>query len=199
MIPQQQPQQKKKQTTYTNDSILESLRDLSSGVGKSLVRDVAGKVGSSALNSLFGSTPTIGEFQMNRQTDRIPERIPFPAMRRPEIIRPPMVKMEEIGLKQKIEAVRSELKTLASSLKSLNSEMQKAVTETPVHPGIYHENFFERLRSILKVLREQIEDSRTWLATWNQRKQKKNYWGMFKKHGTQFGLSSERTLATQAG
>lgn len=199
MIPQQQPQQKKKQTNYTNDSILESLRDLSSGVGKSLVRDVAGKVGSSALNSLFGSTPTIGEFQMNRQTDRLPERMPFPAMRRPEVMRPPMVKLEEVGLKQKIEVVRAELKTLATSLKSLNSEMQKAVMEIPVHPGIYHENFFERLRSILKVLREQIEDSRTWLATWSQRKQKKNFWGMYKKHGTQFGLSSERTLATQAG
>ena len=67
-------------------------------------------------------------------------------------------------------------------------------------PGIYHVNFFERLRSILKVLREQIDDSRTWLALSAQRKQKKlGYWGMFKKHGTSFGLSNERSIATSAG
>lgn len=194
-----QPQQKKKQVHFTNNSILESLRGLGTGVGKSLARDVAGGVGKSALSSLFGSTSTIGEFQMSQRAERSPERFPHMGLQRTEATRPPVVKLEEIGIKQKIESVRSELKALTASLKTLNTEIAKAVSEVPVHPGVYHENFFDRLRSIIKVLREQIEDSRSWLALWTQRKQKRNFWGLYKKHGTQFGLSSERTIATQAG
>jgi len=57
----------------------------------------------------------------------------------------------------------------------------------------------ERISSILKLLREQVDDSRTWLSLHTNRKQKRGFWGMYKKHGTQFGLSNERTLATQAG
>lgn len=195
-----QPQPVKKQpATRTNDSIIESLRTLGSGVGKTVVRDVAGRVASDALSSIFGGLPKQGELKPNQPIDIRTERQPMPAFRRPEVNRPPVVRLEEVNLKHQIEAVRQELKALAASLKTLNLEVQKAVAEVPVAPGVYHLNFFEHLKSILKVLREQIDDSRTWLAMHTARKQKKNYWGMFKKHGTSFGLSSERTLATQAG
>lgn len=195
-----QPQPIKKQpVTRTNDSIIESLRTLGSGVGKTVVKDVAGKVASDALSSLFGRLPAQGELKPNQPIDIRTERQPSPTFRRPELNRQPMVRLEEVNLKQQIEAVRTELKALAASLKTLNLEVQKAVAEVPVAPGVYHLNFFERLKSILKILREQIDDSRTWLAMHTARKQKKNYWGMFKKHGTSFGLSSERTMATQAG
>lgn len=195
-----QPQPVKKQpAARTNDSIIESLRTLGSGVGKTVVKDVAGKVASDALSSLFGALPKQGELKPNQPIDVRAERGPMPAFRRSEVNRPPVVRLEEVNLKHQIEAVRQELKALAASLKTLNLEVQKAVAEIPVAPGVYHLNFFEHLRSILRVLREQIDDSRTWLALHTARKQKKNYWGMFKKHGTSFGLSSERTLATQAG
>ena len=113
--------------------------------------------------------------------------------------RPKPVRTEDIAIKQQLEAIRQELKALAVSMKGFHQEVQKAV-ETPIaEPGIYHVNFFERLRSLIKLLREQIEDGRSWLALWNTRKKKMGYWGMFKKHGTSFGLSSERSIATQAG
>lgn len=194
-----QPQPVKKQpTARTNDSIIESLRSLGSGVGKTIVKDVAGKVAADALASLFGTLPKQGELKPNQPIDIRAERSPSPTFRRPEVHRPVM-HLEDVNLKQQIEAVRAELKALAASLKTLNLEVQKAVAEVPVAPGVYHLNFFERLKSILRILREQIDDSRTWLAMHTARKQKKNYWGMFKKHGTSFGLSSERTMATQAG
>jgi hypothetical protein len=45
-----------------------------------------------------------------------------------------------------------------------------------------------------------IEDGRAWLETFAKRKKKKlGYWKMYKKHGTTFGLSHERTIATQTG
>lgn len=194
----QQP--KKKPAAFTNDSILEALRDLSSGVGKTVSRDVAGRVSSDVLSSLFGKMPNRqGEMQANEQISLGSERRSMNPVRRPEVIRQPMIRREEVNLKQQIDAVRQELKAIAQSLKSLQQEVQKAVDDVPVEPGIYHLNFMARLRSVLLILREQIEDSRSWLALFTSRKKQKNYWGMVKKHGTKFGLSSERTMATQAG
>ncbi len=200
--PFQQAKPTKKPKAYSNDSILEALRDLSGGVGKTVVKDVAGKVASDALASLFGAIPPKqGELQQNEQIDLGRQEQPQPRFNRPEmspVTRP--VHEDSQKLAQQIEGIRTELKALAASIQSLNTEIKKAVAEVPVDPGIYHVNFLERLRSILKVLREQIDDSKSWLALSAQRKQKKlGYWGMFKKHGTSFGLSNERSLATSAG
>lgn len=191
----------KKQPTSHNDSILESLRSLGSGVGKTVGKDVPGKIASDALASLFGGpAKTQGELKANNPVNFGHERAPFPGYRRAEV-RPheAFVMPEEPQIKQQIEAIRTELKALSASIQSLNSDIRKTITETPVNPGVYHKNFFERLRSVLQLLREQIDDSRTWLNLYSNRKQKKGYWGMYKKHGTTFGLSNERTMATQAG
>lgn len=199
MMPQQ-PQNKKSPKVYSNDNILEAIRGLTGGVGKTLTRDVVTQGGSDALNSLFGSLPKRGEMRPNEPIDPSRERQPVPApFRRPEIARQPVIHIEEQGLKQKIEAIRGELKLLATSVKKLNTEIEKAVADVPVNPGVYHLNFLERLKGVLAVLREQVEDSSSWLALFSARKQKKQYWGLYKKHGTKFGLSSERTIATQAG
>ena len=197
----QQPQQPKKQpVTRSNDSILETIRGIGSGVGNAVAKDVIAKSATDALASIFGTLPKQGELKANQSVDMLRrERAPIPRFIRPEIKRTPYVRVEETNLKPHIDAIRAELKMLAASLKSLNLEIQKAVTEVPVAPGVYHLNFFERLKSMLKILREQIEDSSSWLSLQNNRKKKKGYWGMYKKHGTSFGLSHERNLATQAG
>ncbi|MDO8451947.1 MAG: DUF5660 domain-containing protein [bacterium] len=198
MMNTQQP--KKKPPAVQNDSILESLRDLGSGVGKTVVKDVASKVAGDALRSLFGTIPKSGELKANQPIEFTAERATHaPVFRRPEMLRPPFVKREETHLKEQIEAVRQELKALSQSIKNLNLEVQKAIDDVPPQPGVYHLNFMQRLRSILAVLREEIEDSNSWLNLSSARKKKKGYWGMYKKHGTKFGLSSERTMATQAG
>lgn len=193
-------QTKKPAQTYAKDSILESLRGIGSGVAKTVSRDVTGKIANNAISSLFGApTQKQGELAANRPIDFQKERQPL-GFRRPEAqAYQPFVRPEEPHLKEQIEAVRQELKALAASIRSLSSEMQRSVMETPVDPGIYHKNFFDRLRSTLQILREQIDDSRTWLSLYSSRKQKKGYWNSYKKHGTSFGLSNERTMATQAG
>ena len=197
----QQTKPAKRPAAYTNDSILEALRGLSGGVGKTVTRDVAGKVATDALASLFGAPLKQGEMRPNEVIDFPVERQHRPMARRPEI--QPVQKVifhEDPQIKQQLEAVRAELSALSKSMKMLTVEIQKAVTEAPVAPGVYHVTFYEKLRSVLAMLREQIDDSRTWLALSTQRKQKKlGYWGMFKKHGTSFGLSNERSLATSAG
>ncbi len=195
------PTPPKKKNSYTNDSIIESLRTLGSGVGKTVARDVLGKGGSDALKSLFGTLPKTGEMKPNQELPLRPRTYerPIRSPYRPEIDLTKLSDADSIRVKQQLESVRIELKALSSSIKNFNQDIQKAVNEIPVNPGVYHLNFMERLRSILKILREQIEDSRSWLILSTNRKKKRQYWGLYKKHGTQFGLSSERTLATQAG
>lgn len=194
------PQSNKPKTNLVNnDSLIESLRDLGHGVGKTVSHDVAAKIGGDVLASLTGSIPKSGELKANQAveftTEKQTTRTP---VRRSEALRPTL-RREDFDVKAQIEAVRAELKALATSVKQLHQEVTKSVMEVPVAPGIYHVNFYEQLRSFLLVLRQRVDDSRSWLSTWNTRKQKIGYWGLYKKHGTQFGLSSERTIATQAG
>ncbi len=193
-------QPKKKGPSYTNDTILESLRGVGASVGKTVTKDVVGKIGGDVLSSLLGSPPKAGELHPDQELHlgRQQERV-LPQQKTELQPRIAVVTHEDLRTKQQIEAIRQELKALAASLKGLHQEVQQAVAEAPVDPGIYHVNFFERLKSLLTILRQQIEDSRTWLALWTTRRKKMGYWGMFKKHGTKFGLSSERSLATQAG
>jgi len=193
--------QPKKPAVPSNDSILESLRTLGAGVGKTVAKDVTGKIATDALASLFGAPiKTQGELKANAPINFGKERTPFPGFRRPEIRpREPYVAQTEIHLKEQIESVRAELKALSASIKTLNTEIEKTINEVPVHPGIYHKNFLDRIKSMIMLIREQIEDSRTWLNLTTVRKQKRGYWGLYKKHGTSFGLSNERSLATSAG
>jgi hypothetical protein len=197
-----QSQQKKKSITYTNDNILEQLRSVSSDVPVTAI-DTATKIGTDVLTSLFGGAPQMGELRPNEaiqlgeaHTEATPE---VHAPRVEVHVAQPNVSELDMQTKQQIEAIRVELKAIAQSLKGLHQEVLTAVETAPVDPGIYHLNFFEQLRSFLKLLRVQIEDSRSWLSTSNSRKKKLGYWGMYKKHGTTFGLSNERSLATSAG
>lgn len=199
-LPLQSQKPVRRLKTYTNDNILEALRGIGSGVGKGLIKDVAEKTASDALKSLFGGIPQHGELKANQVIDFSQERQPQPRMHRPEVHQPERVVFhEDTAIKQQLDAVRAELKALSKSVQMLSLDIQKAVIETPVSPGTYHITFYEKLRSILKMLREQIDDSRSWLTLHTERKKKMGYWGMFKKHGTTFGLSNERSLATSAG
>lgn len=196
----QQQQQKKQPILPVNDNVIESLRAVGTGVGKTVAKDVVGKIAMDALTTIFSGAPRQGELRPNEavQLGREQEQVPR-AQARPEFVRPMPVREDERALKKQMEAVRQELKLLASSVKQLNFEVSKAIQDIPVNPGIYHLNFMDRLRSVLRTLREGIEDSGTWLRLTTSRKQKKGFWGMYKKHGTKFGLSSERNVSTQAG
>jgi len=193
----QQPKTKKP-PIIVNDNILESVRSIGSSVGKTVTKDVAGKIGSDVLQSLFGASQKSGELKPQETIDfREQQPEVAPIRRVPEA--PKQMRSEDAQLKQQLEAVRQELQGLAQSIKKLHQEIHNAVMETPVAPGVYHLNFFEQLKSFIKSLKEQVDDSNTWLAAFHSRKKKAGYWGMYKKHGTTFGLSSERSLATSSG
>lgn len=195
-----QSSSKKKQHHYKNDNALEALGSVSTGIGKTAISEVT-RIGGDIFTSLLGNEPRFGELQPNQAIefgDQPSEQVTSQPVQH-EVMQRPDVDKIEYETRQQIDAIRQELKALIVSLKNLHQEVQTAVSQEVVHPGIYHINFFEQLKTFIQVLRQQIEDSKTWLAAFSTRKKKLGYWGMFKKHGTTFGLSNERSLATAAG
>lgn len=188
--------------SYKNDNVLEALGSIPSNIGSQTAQEVS-MIGSDILTSLLGGMPKSGNLEPNQVIEFGPKKVesaPKPvSIPRLEVQQKPDVTRLEAETRQQIDAIRKELKELSKSLKNLHQEIQSAINEEPVDPGIYHINFYEQLRSFISVLHQQIEDSRSWLSTFNSRKKKIGYWGMYKKHGTTFGLSSERSLATSAG
>ena len=195
--------QKKKQVHYKNDNLLESLGSIPTSVGSSTVSEFS-KIGTDIVSALLGGMPKSGELQPNQEIrlGNTPEAPKAETQAKIEFHPAPQPQEHsriEAETRQQLDAVRAELKALISSLKNLHQEVQTAVAQDVVQPGVYHINFYDQLRTFIHVLREQVEDSRTWLASFSTRKKKLGYWGMYKKHGTTFGLSSERTLSTSAG
>jgi len=191
---------KKKTPVYGGDNVLESLRGIGSSIGKTITKDVIVQTGSDMLQSILSGNPKSGELQQNQTIEfsTATEKIPAVQPRNVESHRT-LHRSEDTEVKQKIEGLRTELKALSQSIKNLRQEISKTVLDAPVDPGIYHLNYFEHLRSYLQAMKEQVDDSRTWLVASNNRKAKKGYWGQFKKHGTSFGMSNERSIATSAG
>jgi hypothetical protein len=109
-------------------------------------------------------------------------------------------RVEVRDLNEKIQQITIELRRLISSSKVLQMEFAEvSVEQTPTNVGEYHVNFLEWMLIVIKSAREKVEDSGAWLNTIKGKSGKKGYWGMFKKHGTTFGLSNERAVSTQTG
>jgi hypothetical protein len=107
---------------------------------------------------------------------------------------------ENRELSAKISEIIIELKRLTKSSKELEVTFKEiTVEQKPVNPGKYHLNFFTWMLATIRSARMKVEDSKNWASLFSAKKVKKEYWSLFKKHGTSFGLSGERTVATQTG
>lgn len=107
---------------------------------------------------------------------------------------------ENRELNARVSEIITELKKLAKSSKELEITFREiTVAQKPVNAGKYHVNFFEWMLSTIRSARMKIEDSKSWASLFASKKAKREYWSLFKKHGTSFGLSGERTVATQTG
>ncbi len=109
-------------------------------------------------------------------------------------------KEQDQVLLQRVEEIVIELKKLSKTSKTLEVEF-KGITQitTPKTPGKYHQNFFEWMLSVVKTARIRVESAEQWLKTISGKGRKKDYWGLYKKHGTSFGLSGERAVSQQTG
>ncbi len=110
-------------------------------------------------------------------------------------------KKEINEIQLQIQQIMDELKRLVdSSHKIMQFQYAEiSVQKAPATVGKYHINFFSWMLSVISEARRRVEDSGAWLAAMRSKKGKRDYWSMFKKHGTSFGMSNERVVATQTG
>lgn len=199
---------------FVNENPLEALRDVGEGVVDSM-GDLLRESTHDFWKQLLGtsekeSTQKSGELtegqelnlakQKNDEEETIPDTEPAIDYRR-EILQAERTSTRETEvLETKIQEIIIELKHLVASSQTLEVEFKEvSQQQVIVKPGKYHLNFFEWLLSAVRSARERVEDSSAWLSAMQSKKSKKGYWNMFKKHGTTFGLSGERVVATQTG
>lgn len=214
--------QKRPINQWSNANPLEALKDMASGIRSDFEDDFLKSTASDLLSeagSLFGLknndskisgdlSPdevldlTVLQTQKTESFSKNPKKQTEPAFRPlPENF---IFHQKEQGIEQEIKMILSEIKAEISRLDEATKNMEKEATrviieQLPENPGVYHINFFTWLFKLIRDLRQKVEDTGAWLSMSYSRKAKKNYWTKFKKHGTSFGLSNERVVATQTG
>ena len=194
---------------------VEALEDIARGTADSLVEDVAKSGTKDFFKQLIGYSlgETISEKSKNSEHEVFnasmkPKNELTPLHFEPGIdYHRDIIKSSERASKRELREMDSrlreivvELRKLISSSKALQMEFSEVTVEhTGENIGEYHINFFEWLLSVIREARRKVEDSSAWVSAIKGKGKKKSYWGMFKKHGTTFGLSNERVVATQTG
>lgn len=95
-----------------------------------------------------------------------------------------------VQIKQEIEAIK---KADATVLQEVQDIQRLSVESLPEKQGVYHVRFLEIVLSILRTLRQKINESSTWLAAMISKKKKRGslFMARSKKMGTQYSLSQE--------
>lgn len=111
----------------------------------------------------------------------------------------PETRMES-EMRNSVDQIRMEIKKLIQTSKIVEKTVKDATADkAPVKPGKYHISFFEFVLSVVRDATRKLEDSASYGAIFTSKKQQSKYWSSYKKQGTTFGLSGERTVATQTG
>jgi len=206
--------QPKREKKFSSDSFLEAFRDLGSNFVDSFKNDVVKGTGKGIMNTLTGNQkPSSGsssvteknnfsDFLFQKEAD-LEKKYQRQARWQSEIAK----KQEQIiytrqdrEIQLQVKALQQEIQQLTKASEQLSKEAEIASFNLPPEVGAYHLTFFERLRNLIKALKSKIQESSFWLAEWNKKAKKKNYyWGQFKKSGSKFLLSSDRNVATQTG
>ena len=208
--------QKQKKQNFIDQSPVEILKGVGSGVIDSVIDDFGKKSVNSLWEQLLGAKnpqeegdQTSGDLEEGREihlskkreeTSREPIE-PGIDYRREIVDVGKRAERENVKvLNAKIAEILAELKKITAASAEIAIEFKEVTVEQRIErPGEYHVTFFQWMLSLIKAARQKIEDSSAWLSVMKSKKSQRQYWNMFKKHGTTFGLSNERVVATQAG
>lgn len=109
-------------------------------------------------------------------------------------------KSEEREMQYQIQEILVEIKQLAATSAELQVQFKDVIADQRIaKPGKYHVGFFKFIVALIRQARKKVENSSAFLSALHSKKRQKGYWNMFKKHGTSFGMSNERNVATQTG
>jgi len=198
------------------DPFLEALRDLGRETGRTardeLIKPVAGnffrdmvgmdRAAGGATGELRPGESVSFEKQLEK-TEAGLERVKQQMFYEQSLQKEVTAVIQEDGqqLQLKIQAVRGEIVRLGKSAKKLETAVKEAAIAAPVEPGVYHENFFDRLKGFLASAVQTVESAALWVQEGNRRaaKQRGRFWGKYKASGSKFFLSGEHYLTRSAG
>lgn len=208
---------------------IETAKDFGSAVTDSFKKDIIQDIGKPAVDDFFAQlfgTETPAENAKNthkksgelkpgqsidlkankaKSSEKLKNMNVLPGIDyRSEIVhgRERSMRRENQEITRMVEEIKVELKKLLAAAKELQKEAAaEPMLAAPKNAGKYHVNFFEWLLITIRQARAKVEDGSAWMHAMSSKGQKKggNYWNMFKKHGTSFGMSHERNVATQTG
>lgn len=201
----------KQQYKYANS--FESPKDAPVGIAKAFMNDVAKQSTIDMWDQILGTGAYEtakqhegGELLQGQEITFVKQEAPKPRAEtgidyRREILRPESHMTEgERSVQMQVAQILDELKRIIATSQELQAQYKTIAMETiPQKAGEYHISFFSFILSIVKSARVKVESSANFMATLSNKKAKRSYWNMFKKHGTTFGLSNERNTATQTG
>ncbi len=186
----------KKQTPYlVGDNVMETVRSIGGSVGNAVQLEATQKLPDNILQDVFGTPAAREELQPNETVDVTKQEQPRTS---PKDLIHALTTQDETLTAKEIAQLRAQLATLAP--KTHHAEAKKAMIEQPEQQaGIYHKNRLETIVENIKKLATNPDDGITWFKETGKRQKQKGFWYGYKKHGTSFGLSNERTAATQSG
>lgn len=206
---------KTKTPPQNSDNLLEGLRGIGSAGLTSLKKDVAQGIPEDFMRQLFGiekaqarASGDIRPGQSIELTAAIEEQREENKVLRMKLAQEQRLRSEDKNLftqrtqelKMELHALSQETLKLAQSTQGLSREVEVAAMQAPANPGVYHVNFFEKLRSFIASFRKKIENASLWLQASNRRAAKRRtFWGQVGQSGSKRLLSPEDYLQRSAG
>ncbi|MGE5041578.1 MAG: DUF5660 family protein [Candidatus Levyibacteriota bacterium] len=199
------------ETAHASGSVSGQMSDINKDVLSSLWNDLLGAGSKNVSEQVFGAAQKKGELRpgepvsLNKKEEKSEKAVVrteghmeyFRQIKNADLA---PKNREDAAIDKKVEEIRMEIKALIKTSKQLETTFKSVqIEQRVVNAGRYHETLFDLIKSLLKSARAKMEEGASWMGVSKGKKQQKEYWNMFKKHGTTFGLSNERTLATQTG
>lgn len=185
------PTGQQSKSTKLPKGLFEALQDLSGGITLDTQRQLGFKP--------FADEKTPHRDNSNQEFEQLFQKQIFQAetVKREELV---VFSAKEQETKNKVATLLAEVKKLSQAVGKLESQIDNTASIAPVNPGVYHETFFEKLISFVKSMTKNVNSASNWLST-SSSKARKNpyYWQQVKKSGSNFYLSQERYMSTQAG
>ncbi len=210
----QKPQSKPANKGNTNNSFVESMRDMGSSVVKSLQTDVIKGTAQSIFDQILGSTksgqaPNIDQNTTPNLESLIAQReaqAAAEATHHERSFQQHKQKESQVvfsfadeKIKKEVDGVRQELAMLVATMGKVEKQIEVAMMDNIVDGGLYHLNYFQKLKTWIRFMRKSLEDSSSWLQMSGGRKSKGYYWTQESRSGTKYSMSSERNVQMGAG
>lgn len=200
-----------KQLRQTN--VLESLKDLGGGVGKTLASDVVKETSAEFMRQLLGLRARekfSGEIQKGeslvvsdvltgkkKEQEKQQKQIRFE--RRILDEEKAEIERKNNQLKLQLHAITQEIKAVVATTPKLARQIEVASLTSSKDPGVYHLIFLEKILEFLKSFKKNIENASAWLASANKRANKRNFWNQYKVQKGTALLNPETYNSRSAG